>query len=279
MKARGLAVVALVALVAAPLRAEDSDEAAMTGNLPEHHAADADAPAITAATLLANDRFWPYLVGLAGAGDDALGVLIRVDAKGTARIDFGRDGLREIPVAKTDLVERANRVRRGELEKMAPNFLLAHGPRLVDAAGEQLRPLPYSEVAGDAGFLCVFADPASVPFPALAAALAPLQNHRGVRTILFAQGDIADPLLRDRLRELEWPVPFVFDHLAEAYTRSLLATDAKPPFVMLVTREGRVLYQGSWKASTEPELRAALEAAFEAAPAKRTAAAEPTPAP
>jgi hypothetical protein len=213
---------------------------------------------------------------MAGAGDGALGVLIRVDASGTARIDFGRAGLREVPVGKTDLVARANRVRRGYLEKMAPNFLLALGPRLVDSAGEALRPLPYSNVAEHAGFLCVFADPVGITFPALAAALAPLRDHRGVETILFPQGEIADSLMRERLLEVEWRVPFVFDHLAEAYTRSLLAAEAKLPFVMLLTREGRVLYAGTWKPSIEPQLRAALEEAFEAVPARTAAAAPPT---
>ena len=88
-----------------------------------------------------------------------VGVLIRVEASGVARIDFGRDGLHEVPVAKTDLVERANRIRTGEAEKLAPNFLLAIGPRLVDSAADALRPLPYAAVAEQRGFLCVFADP------------------------------------------------------------------------------------------------------------------------
>ena len=70
-----------------------------------------------------------------------MGVLIRVEASGLARIDFGRDGLYEVPVGATDLVERANRIRTGELRKMAPNFVLAIGPRLVDSAGAHAAPL------------------------------------------------------------------------------------------------------------------------------------------
>ena len=72
-----------------------------------------------------------------------VGVLIRVEAPGVARVDFGRDGLHEVPVVKTDLVERANQIRRGEAEKLAPNFLLAIGPgadedRLVETRHAQV---------------------------------------------------------------------------------------------------------------------------------------------
>jgi hypothetical protein len=184
-----------------------------------------------------------------------VGVLIRVEASGAARIDFGRDGLHEVPIAKTDLVERANRIRTGELAKLAPNFLLAIGPRLVDSAGDALRPLPYASVAEQRGFLCVFADPGAKKFAALAAALAPLP-----------QGEHPDARVREQLRSLGWTIPFVYDHLAEAYTRSLLDADVALPAVVLQTREGRVLFQSEWKAGVASTLEAALDAAFASAP-------------
>jgi hypothetical protein len=256
------------------LRAEPSD-ANISGGLPEHHAEDPSAAAVTERNLLASERFWPYQVAATAtlpatadrqpvqAGD--VGVLIRVEAPGVARVDFGRDGLYEIPVAHTDLVERANRIRAGELEKLAPNFLLAIGPRLVDSASDALRPLPYASVAEQRGFLCVFADPGSKEFAALAAALAALQQRHGVATILLPQGEHPDTRVREQLRSLGWTVPFVYDHLAEAYTRSLLGADAALPVVMLQTREGRVLFRSEWKAGVAPALRAALDAAFASA--------------
>src|SRR5687767_607823 len=80
---------------------------------------------VTEANLLGSERYWPYQVELTRrfeAPDRALepgtsGVLIRVEDADVARIDFGRDGLYEVPVASTDLVARANQVRTGELEK------------------------------------------------------------------------------------------------------------------------------------------------------------------
>jgi hypothetical protein len=160
---------AVLAGAAAPVRAEDASP-------------------VTAATLLASERFWPYQVALtrpwqpAGraqplrAGSD--GVLIRIEASGLARVDFGRDGLYAVPVAETDLLERANRIRLGEAQKDAPNFVLAIGPRLLDSASPELQPFSLQEVAGYERFLCVFADPNAPDFEAMAKALAPLRSAR-----------------------------------------------------------------------------------------------------
>jgi hypothetical protein len=263
-----------LAMLPDALGAESSD-GNVTGGLPDHHAEDPAAATVTEQSLLASERFWPYQLAatatLPPAGDRQpvqpgdVGVLIRVEASGVARVDFGRDGLHEVPIARTDLVERANRIRKGELEKLAPNFLLAIGPRLVDSASDALRPLPYAVVAEQRGFLCVFADPGSNTFAALAAALAPLQQRHGVATILLPQGEHPDARVREQLRSLEWTVPFGYDHLAEAYTRSLLQAGTPLPAVMLQSREGRVLFQSSWKAGVASELRAALDAAFASA--------------
>ena len=98
-------------------------------------AADGAYPAaVTEQNLLASERYWPYHVALTkpfqALRPGTTGVLIRVESSSVARIDFGRDGLFEVPVAATDLVARANRVQRGELAKRAPNFVFALGPRL-----------------------------------------------------------------------------------------------------------------------------------------------------
>jgi hypothetical protein len=178
------------------------------------------------------------------------------------RIDFGREGLHEAPVAVTDLVERANRIRRGELEKMAPNFLLAIGPRLLDSASGSLRPFLYSVAAKSRAFLCIFADPGAEGFSDLAAALVPLRDRQGVMTIFFPQGTHPDSEVREKLRSLQWRVPFVYDHLAEAYTRSLLPEETPRPAVVLQTGEGRVLLQSSWRADLLSELTSVLDEAF-----------------
>lgn len=223
-------------------------------------------PTVSERNLLASERYWPYHVALvkplAPLKAGSTGVLIRVEASGLARVDFGRDGLHEVPVAATDLVERANRVRRGELLKKAPNFVLALGPRLVDTSSAT--PIPYSfERAGEQrGFLTVFADPEAEGFGALAKALAPLAEREGVLTILLPQGEHPDPEVYESLRAAGWHVPFVYSHLTGPYTRSLLPAGAARPALMLQTPEGRVLFQSEWKPGVMPELTAALDAAL-----------------
>ncbi len=246
--------VLLLALAAAPVVTE----------LPEHRVADPRAPIVTEATLLESERFWPYQAAL--TEDGSVGVLIRVEPGGLARLDFGRDGKRTVPVSETDLVVRANQIRTGELEKAAPNFVLALGPRMVDPGSGELRPYPFASVAEKRGFVCVFADPSQAEFAALAAALAPLNDRHGVGTILFPQGEHPDRALREKLRALNWPVPFVYDHLAEPYTGTLLPAGTPSPFVVLQTNEGRILYQSAWRPSVVAELTAALDTAFAAAP-------------
>jgi hypothetical protein len=273
--------VALLAAASAPLRAEPPADAAPDW-LPAYDAADASAAPVTAATLGDSERFWPYRVTLArpwtppGRSEPlpvgAAGVLIRVESPAIARVDFGRDGLFDVPVDVTDLVELANRVRRGELEKMAPNFVVAIGPRLVDAAGPELRPLLLATAASYGAFMCVFADATRDALAALAPALAPLADREGVLTILFPRGERPDAELRGELRGLDWTVPFVYDHLAESYTRTLLADAAELPVVSLVTGEGRLLFERRWRAGVEVELADALDAAL-----PRPTAAQRTP--
>src|SRR6266478_2577980 len=76
---------------------------------------------VRAANLLDHEKLWPYRVTLTHAwqppgGSAALvagtvGVLIRVEPGGVARIDFSSDGKYEVPIEKTDLVENANRIQ------------------------------------------------------------------------------------------------------------------------------------------------------------------------
>ena len=228
-----------------------AEEGAAPRELPVYEVAEPQAAPITAANLLANDRFWPYQVALVEPWRpdsregplpaDIAGVLIRVEASGAARIDFGRDGLHTVPLEATDLLARANAVRLGETEKTAPNLVLDIAPRLLDAGGEMLRPFGVRSTLEYPRFLCVFADPAAADFEGLATALAPLHDRRDVLTVLFPLGSHPDAALRERLRALAWPVPFLQDHLAEPYAAALLADGMDAPALMLLTNEGRVL--------------------------------------
>lgn len=267
----GRLLLTLTLLIAAPA-ARAAAPASDSGDLPEYHAEDPAAAIVTAANLLANERFWPYHVGLVRAwqpeGREAplplgtRGVLIRIEEAGQARIDFGRDGLFEVPVAATDVVELANRVRRGELEKMAPNYVLAIGPRLVDAAADPPRGFPFRDVGAQGAFLSVFADPQGEDFERLTAALAPLRERAGLLTILFPQGGLPDSIVYERVRAAQWAVPFVHDHLTQPYTNTLLPDDIAPPAILLQTPEGRVLFERRWTPEVTPELIAAIDRAL-----------------
>jgi hypothetical protein len=229
-------------------------------------AATPGSPAVTAANLLEHERFWPYHVAVTTPvgklKPGTIGVLIRVEANETARVDFGRDGLHELPVAATDLVEHANRVRRGELQKKAPNFVLAIAPRLVDTSSATPVQYSFERARRQRGFLAVFADPTAADFQALAKALEPLAKRDGLLTILFPQGEHPDPAVFEKLRGTGWNVPFVYSHLTGPYTRSLLPEDAPRPALLLQTPEGRVLFQSGWREGAVAELRAAIDGAL-----------------
>jgi hypothetical protein len=183
-----------------------------------------------------------------------------VEDAGVARIDFGRHGLYDVPVGDTDLVERANRVRRGELDKVAPNFALALGPRLFDPRTMLRVGLPAA--AERPGFLCVFADPGAEGFAELATGLAPLHDRHGVWTILFPQGDHPDAEVSEQMGSLGWTATVVLDYLSEPYTRTLVNEETPLPYLMLQTNEGRVLFRSGWTPDVMPALAAALDAAF-----------------
>lgn len=216
--------------------------------------------------LLENETFWPYRVTLVSdwqtPSDSILpqgttGILIRVEEDGRARIDFGRDGLYAVPSEKTDLIEQANRILAGETEKEDPNFVAAIGQRLLASDELPPRALGTPAIRGRAGFLLVFADPTSAEFEALANGLASFQSSEDIQTLVFPQGRHSDVAVAKRLQDLNWRVPFVFAHLSEPYTQTLLS-DATLPAVILQTVEGRVVLQETWT----PQLPELLTAAF-----------------
>jgi hypothetical protein len=264
---------AFALLVFTLLPAAAAAEPLRPGTLPDYRASDPDAPLVTEENLLENERFWPYRVALAHpfhpSGHERplpvglRGILVRVEEPGDAmRVDFTRDGKYRVPVHVTDVVERANRIRTGDLRKIAPNFVHAVGPRLVDAEGEPIRYYDFGATFEPPGFLAVFADPRGPGFAELAKSLAPLRDRHGVLTLLFPQGRQPDLHTRGQLRELGWPVPFVLQQMAEGYTRSRLDEGIRLPAVMLQTPDGRVVYQGTWTPDVIPDLTRALDAEF-----------------
>jgi len=245
--------------------------------------ADPEAPEVTAGNLLARERFWPYQVELVEPWqppgrakplpEGTRGVLIRIGPPGRARIDFGRDGTSEVPLDRTDVLARANRIRLGEAPKSSPNFAHAIGPRLVDAAAPRIRALDVVQALRARGFVAVFADPGADGFSALAAVMEPLPGRPDVQTVLFAQGAHPDRELRQRLRKLGWTVPFLRDTHAEGYTMALRDADTPLPAVMVLTPEGRVLLDEPFDPGLPARIRKTLDDAL--GPVPEAAAAAP----
>jgi len=227
-----------------------------------------DGEVVNESNLLDQSRYWPYRVAVLERWDrgpdlppvqaNRVGVLIRVEPSGNPRIDFGGYGNLEIPVASTDVLERANRIRLGEDAKPAPNFTYAIRTRMLSSEGARPSTLPATWADARQGFLCVFADPESDAFESIAVALAPLRDRHGVGTILFPQGTASDARVHERLHELGWLVPFLPDFLSEPYTMTLLPELPDAPFVLLQTDEGRVLHEGPLSADV-----AAVETALD----------------
>jgi len=228
------------------------------------------APPVTLANLMESDRFWPFRVTLVqdlvppGASETLPripGVLVRVDSPQTLRMDFGRFGRHQVPVASTDLLERANRVRLGEETKVAPNLVLTLGNKLLGSEGDEVAPVLVARDTDVEAFLCVFADPAAEGFEEVADRLRPFQGREKLFALLLPQGEWRDARVRQRLRELDWTVPFVFDRFSRAYARSIAGEDTSFPHAMLLSPDGRVLARGAVTKDLAPALEAALPAA------------------
>lgn len=253
------ALLLLACLVSPPFASAEAGR--MTSDLPEHDASDPGAAPVTADGLEQASRFWPFRVAVREAWTapgttktirpELPGVLVRVEPGGFARIDFGRDGVHWVPVAETDLLERANAIRLGSEPKTAPNFLYMVAPRLLDSRPGSLGSFDYAEVAAHERYLLVFADVTKPGFAELAASLRAVAGREDLLPIVFPQGRVEDVVVRDRLRELEFEAAFVYDHLSEGYSQALLESATPMPAVMVVDREGRAEFGEPWSARTE----------------------------
>lgn len=227
---------------------------------------------ITQANVHQNEAFWPAVVALTTewrpAGETKplqaqwRGNLIRVEADGRVRIDFGRHGSHEVPIDHTNLVERANEVREGTRTKLAQNFVLLVGTRLVDSSSQELRAHKTGEIAGARAYLCIFADPRAEDFPVFAREIAALEGINGVRTVFFPQSVTREDLgfVHQLLGKLFWQVPFMYPRMSESYTLSLIDEIPERPQALLVSPEGRLIHRADLGLpSSFDELRQAVE--------------------
>lgn len=208
---------------------------------------------ITADNVFEAEAFWPNIVAVAEGWQPATtdrprpktlqGALIRVERDGRVRLDLARFGRVDVPIAETDLVERANAVRRGEIFKHRGNLAMQLSPLLVRSDLEQPGPYPSREIKSAEQILCVFADPRSDVFPEIAAAVSTWAEKQQIPAVLVAQNvgreDLSD--LHGRLKEVGWLAPFVYPERSATQTERLLRKAPSGPWIQLLTREGRVL--------------------------------------
>ena len=170
--------------------------------------------AVTGENLLASERFWPYHVELtkpwprAGAGSRSPPVHGRLDPGrrlGLARIDFGRGGLYEVPIGATDLIDLADQVRRGKLQRWRPTSCARSGRGW--SIPDRPRPAPtWSAAHGAEGFLAS----SRIPRRGLRGsgeALAPRRGRQGVLTVLLPTGEHPDAEVGERLARSDGPCP------------------------------------------------------------------------
>ena len=219
-------------------------------------AAEPTAPVVDLENLYASERFWPHQIRLvedwkpAGWEGDfgwGMGVLLRVRADGTLRVDFSRFGKHWIPAEVTDVIERANEIRLGTGHKFGPNLLMALKNRLLDPSGQTLREIP-NDLMERRLFLLVFADPRAEDFPALAEGLAPLAREADVEVVLLPQGGHRDSHVYKACHDAGWRGSFLLDRFSPAYSEGLLDVSARLPFLQLATPEGRLVWEAPWTA-------------------------------
>lgn len=212
---------------------------------------------LTAENIDEHEHFWPTNVALiAGwepeAGEAPLragyrGALIRVEENGRVRVAFGRHGNHEIPIERTDLVERANQIRRGELHKVAPCFLAHFGTQFIEVVGEEVSPVQTPRISQAKRFLLILADPRSPGFEDVAEALAPLRDGMPDLQILYfpiGLGHQEIALVRDALTRSGFMVPFAYPAAADVHARALFGGVPKSAEGVLITPEGRILGRG-----------------------------------
>jgi hypothetical protein len=234
--------------------------------------------------ILELEALWPYRVKLTRewkpVGEERAlrastpGVLIRIEESGLARIDFSAGGVHTVPVDHTDLIERANAIRRNDSSKRAANYAHAIGPRLIDVTTQRVADMV--EISSATGFLSVAADPNSSDFPELAKRLRSLESLNGFRTVLFPIGESDNDAILTTLEREDWPISFVMEEYSEAYARGLMSSMALPRFA-LHSPQGRLLLESQWTDTLPTDLSEAIRSYVEArkasarAPTQRTA--------
>jgi hypothetical protein len=159
------------------------------------------------------------------------------------RIAFGRFGNHDVPVERTDFLERANAIASGASFKVAPAFLAHFGNQFVHPGTDQMNPYPFAELAQFDRFLCVFADPEDGRLASRVKTLRALQDEPGLQILFFPLATRRSELasVKTWLQTNGLRLPFAYPEAAEVHARSLIGAAPDGPTALLTTANGRLL--------------------------------------
>lgn len=243
-KASHLALVAL-AICHLPVFAVEKKAFTYEGYDPSEIAADP----VDATNWRASARFWPYSVALLESdksGSETVtpsgleGVVVYLTSSGQLRLDLGRDGVRTVPLEATDFLVRANEIRRGERTKLAPNFILAYGNRLLDLSSNRIRALRIDDLAESRIFIALLANPHDPRLSEWSEALLELTGAYGGVVAIFYP--LPDPAVEStgglkRLHDSAWPGYVMMQQYVLPYRLSLWDGDLAEPLLMVMSPE------------------------------------------
>ena len=229
---------------------------------------------ITAENIFDYEQYWPNIIqvsadwqpppGAPNRPQVLQGVLVRIEQNGTVRMDLARYGRADLSIAQTDIVERANAVYRGEVFKHEGNLTLQIGNILVSSEASAPGPQSSRPIKMAPVLLCVFADPRAEEFGALAKRLAEFSRATQIVPIFIPQnverGDLE--FVHATLREHAWTAPFVYPDRAPVRTEILLREPPEASHLLLLTREGRILFNEPYDAEAALEQVQEIAASF-----------------
>lgn len=221
---------------------------------------------LTSQSLPAHSDFWPPKIHLTGDVETRTGtfstgqrgVLLRIEGNpAIAVVDFGRDGIHEVPLDQTDALATARRIKDGEEPKPLPNYLSMLGPpKLFRAVEGKMKAIPLHETGDWKGFLFLYLPVEDLDWTAFAGLLEEnkdLVRKTGLQPLLLPLSRIKDAELFQKLKEYSLPVAVMHDFLGFSFLNALAHQPGDGPLFVATDLNGKVI--GRWDEFTLAPLR------------------------
>ena len=217
-------------------------------------------------SLPGHSDFWPPKIhltedvetrkGTLSAGQR--GVLLRIEGgPAIAVVDFGRDGIHEVPLDKTDALATARRIKDGEKDKPLPNYLSMLGPpKLFHAVEGKMKAISLHETGDWKGFFLLYLSVEDLDWAALAGLLQEnkdLIRKTGLQPLLLPLSRVEDAELFQKIREHSLPVAVMHGFLGFSFLNALAHHPGDGPLFVATDLNGKIL--GRWDEFTLAPLR------------------------